>query len=531
MFTPNSRPICIIRSSCTITSERYPAQSVQGAPVCACLTGEMLMCSTIPGNLAESVDENARAERPSRCPPGGGRPQLSTAPRGARPEPRAPLQRGILAHLGARLRRAGQSSRAPRTPFRSAAKVLALLTTLTLSLGFVPSAGAQTTTCGAPDLGGRTEVWSATLTVAPLYLASLPDLLLGYGYVEGDAGSLSNTSFQFNSRTFTVTELASYRLGSITLEIDQGLDNTSGLPTLESLHLHFCDTILDLANPTGTSTNQVLWGLDTLDDPEQADWSTLTTIAVALSKPSNVSPVGFPSVSGTAAFRSTLTADVGGITDGNGLKNAVHTYQWIRVNGGVEIEIPDAVGEMYTLTAEDIGKSIKVVTTFTDDHGYLETRASTATGPVTAVTCAKPSFGDRREVWSATLTVAPLYLASLPDLLLGYGYVEGDAGSLSNTSFQFNSRTFTVTELASYRLGSITLEIDQGLDNTSGLPTLESLHLHFCDTILDLANPTGTSTNQVLWGLDTLDDREQAEADWNSATTIEVALSAPILPK
>ena len=60
-----------IRSSCTITSERYPAQSVQGAPVCARLTGEMLMCSTTPANSTDSVDETTRAERPSRCPPGG----------------------------------------------------------------------------------------------------------------------------------------------------------------------------------------------------------------------------------------------------------------------------------------------------------------------------------------------------------------------------------------------------------------------------------------------------------------------------
>ena len=177
MFTPNSRPICIIGSSCTITSERYPAQSVQGAPVCARLTGEMLMCSTTPGNSTDSVDENTRAERPSRCPPGGVMPRLSTAPRGARPEPHPRQHRGFLSPLGARLRRAGQSSRAPRTPFRSAATVLALLTTLTLSLGFVPSAGAQTTTCGAPDLGGRVEVWRATLTVEELFVG--PE---GYGY-------------------------------------------------------------------------------------------------------------------------------------------------------------------------------------------------------------------------------------------------------------------------------------------------------------------------------------------------------------
>ena len=100
MFTPNSRPMCIIGSSCTITSERYPAQSVQGAPVCARLTGEMLMCSTTPANSTDSVDENARAERPSRCPPGGVMPRLSTAPRGARPEPHPRQHRGFLGRLG-----------------------------------------------------------------------------------------------------------------------------------------------------------------------------------------------------------------------------------------------------------------------------------------------------------------------------------------------------------------------------------------------------------------------------------------------
>ena len=109
------------------------------------------------------VDENTRAERPSRCPPGGVMPRLGTAPRGARPEPHPRQHRGFLSRLGARLRRPSQLSRAPRTPFRSAATALAALTTLVISLGFAPSAGAQTTTCGAPDLGGRVEVWSATL--------------------------------------------------------------------------------------------------------------------------------------------------------------------------------------------------------------------------------------------------------------------------------------------------------------------------------------------------------------------------------
>ena len=96
--------------------------SIHGARICTCLTGEMLMGSTILDNLAESVDENTKAERPSRCPPGGVMPRLSTAPRGARPEPHPQRQGGFLADLGARLRarREGQSRRLSLRPRRAA---------------------------------------------------------------------------------------------------------------------------------------------------------------------------------------------------------------------------------------------------------------------------------------------------------------------------------------------------------------------------------------------------------------------------
>ena len=56
---------------------------------------------------------------------------------------------------------------APQRPFNRAATVFASLTALVLSVGFAPSAGTQTTTCGAPDLGGRVEVWSASPTATP----------------------------------------------------------------------------------------------------------------------------------------------------------------------------------------------------------------------------------------------------------------------------------------------------------------------------------------------------------------------------
>ena len=169
-------------------------------------------------NLLRSDADLPAASAPaaSACPSPGARGagravfRLSTAPRGARPEPHPRQHRGFLSRLGTRLRRAGQSSRAPRTPFRSAATVLALLTTLTLSLGFIPSAGAQTFTCGALDLGGRNEIWSATLTVEHVEVEiSGFTRRLWDGYDEDDGGELSDTSFEigFNDMDRTQTLL------------------------------------------------------------------------------------------------------------------------------------------------------------------------------------------------------------------------------------------------------------------------------------------------------------------------------------
>ena len=507
-----------IQSSCTITSERYPAQSVQGAPVCAHLTGAMLMCSTTPVNSTDSVDENARAERPSRCPPGGVIPRLSTAPRGARAEPHPRQHRGFLSRLGARLRRAGQSSRGCRTPFRSAATVLALLTALTLSLGFVPSAGAQTTTCGTPDLGGRVEVWSAVLTVEALFAGTIA---YGYGYIEQpniSGGELSDESFELDSRTVTVTELRE-NAGDVGISINV---NPSLLPSFTSLRLHFCDSALDFADGRA-QTNGLFWRFVDNDQPGTFDWSSTSSIAVALSLPSNSDATGHPSIEGDPKLRSMLTAGRGTIDDANGLDDADYSYQWIRIDGTNELDISDAVDATYTTTSDDVDKLLKVVVTFTDDHGYSETRSSNLIGPVTALSCSAPSLGQRIEIWSAVLTVEALFAGTI---VYGYGYIEQpniSGGELSDESFELDSRTVTVTELRE-NAGDIGISINV---NPSLLPSFTSLRLHFCDSALDFADGRA-QTNGLFWRF--VDNDQPGTFDWSSATTIEVALSAPRSP-
>ena len=92
---------------------------------------------------------------------------------------------------------------------------------------------------------------------------------------------------------------------------------------------------------------------------------------------------GAPTITGTAQVGETLTAVTTGITDADGLTSPTYTYQWIRANG-TEADIAGANSSTYTLEAADLGKTIKVKVSFTDDAGTAETLISAATATVTA---------------------------------------------------------------------------------------------------------------------------------------------------
>ncbi len=98
--------------------------------------------------------------------------------------------------------------------------------------------------------------------------------------------------------------------------------------------------------------------------------------------PSNVSPSGLPTITGTVQEGETLSVDTSGISDGNGLTNAQYSYQWIRTDGGTDTEITGATNSTYLLTSDDQGKTVKVKVNFTDDAGYSATLTSAATGAV-----------------------------------------------------------------------------------------------------------------------------------------------------
>ena len=93
---------------------------------------------------------------------------------------------------------------------------------------------------------------------------------------------------------------------------------------------------------------------------------------------------GLPTISGTAQVGETLTADISGIEDIDGLVNATFQYQWSIILGNASADIPGATEAVYTPTATDAGLGIRVRVSFTDDAGHQETLTSAATAAVAA---------------------------------------------------------------------------------------------------------------------------------------------------
>ena len=108
-------------------------------------------------------------------------------------------------------------------------------------------------------------------------------------------------------------------------------------------------------------------------------------VTVAVAAIPNSAATGAPTISGTAQVGQMLTASTSGISDSDGLANAIFTYQWIANDGTEDTDIQDATGSAYTVGADDEGKTIKVRVSFTDDGGNQETRTSDVTVAVAAI--------------------------------------------------------------------------------------------------------------------------------------------------
>ena len=190
---------------------------------------------------------------------------------------------------------------------------------------------------------------------------------------------------------------------------------------------------------------------------DASNGETLTSAATAtVAAAANSPATGAPAISGTAQVEETLTADTSGIADEDGLDDATFAYQWIRNDGNADTEIQDATSSTYSLVYDDVGRTIKVRVSFTDDASHEETQTSAPTEAVTLL------------VWSATLT------AGTRETHSGYNLLHS-TGALSQTEFTLGGDDYTVKMVVEGDDGLLSFGLDRRLRtdftlNVGGVP-------------------------------------------------------------
>ena len=280
---------------------------------------------------------------------------------------------------------------------------------------------------GSQNLDRRTERWE--FTIAPHSEGDVEINLPGgreceYGHIPCGAGerplsnsleltvpSLQTGSQMANSPATGGPVIAGVPRVGETLTVDTSLiEDQNGL---ESASFTYQWSRQDLASQvetdiTGTTGSSYVLTADDRDSAigvsvgftdDAGNEETLTSYWVPVLQPPNSPAAGAPTISGAAQVGETLLVDTTGISDSDGLSNAVYHYQWLTHDGSSVTEIAGATGSSYTLKVDDESHAIQVRVSFTDDAGHEESLTSVATEPV--------SFAVQKQQANSPATGAP----------------------------------------------------------------------------------------------------------------------------
>ena len=385
-----------------------------------------------------------------------------------------------------------------------------------------PSAPTATVTAAAsavaavtvPDFAGRRKIWTAVLTMGDF--TSGPVSYRGYGRFPdagGDGGGLDPAMFTIGLNEYEIEFLA---VDAIRLYFSLPLGAIWRTPATAALRLHVCNAPYDF------SDSHFAWDGRSNVIPEHAwdtalDWSSVSTRTVHLSLPDNRSATGAPVITGTAEVGQVLDVGVAGIEDEDGLYDVEYAYQWVRVAAdgtSNEEDISGATAATYTLTADDVGKKVKVEMSFTDDFGSDEQRPSAPTATVTAAAsavCAVPSLSGRNVIWTGSMTVAVD-----PDNAGVFGFESGSFGTLDDQTFTVGTNDYR-TRLVSL-MGNVLTFATTNYDLTA--EEKDVLRLHVCAADLDFSAAGGhTGDHGYVFSTTGL--------SWSSGDTVTLRLSLP----
>ena len=214
--------------------------------------------------------------------------------------------------------------------------------------------------CPAPSTGDRRVFWTGLVTMPDATLSSY------YGYTsEGWNGTLDVKRFRIGGD--------SYLVDTVGVDVAAGAEFNIYLegPAVPdaALILHVCD--VDFAMDDDSAFDIAVDNIVNYKWPStNLDWSIAATRTLRLSLPPDRPATGTPTITGTADVGEVLSADTSAIADPDGIPDDVeYAWQWLRVDADGESNeevIPTATASTYTLTADDVGKKVKVRVTFAD---------------------------------------------------------------------------------------------------------------------------------------------------------------------
>ena len=198
------------------------------------------------------------------------------------------------------------------------------------------------------------------------------------------------------------------------------------------------------------------------------------TEEVAAAAP-NRQATGQPTIDGTPQVGETLTVDTSAIADEDGLDNVSYSYQWIANDGTTDTDIEDATDSAYTPPVSDVGKTIKVRVTFTDDADNQESLTSAATGVVAAASnrdaTGAPTISGTPQV-RETLTADTADIADedgLTNVAYRYQWIAG--GSDINGA---TSSTYTLTASEQGKTIKVKVSFTDDADNQEFLTSADT---------------------------------------------------------
>ena len=225
---------------------------------------------------------------------------------------------------------------------------------------------------------------------------------------------------------------------------------------------------------------------------------SLTSAAIDTVQPAeNVPATGALTISGVAQVGKTLTADPSGISDEDGLDNAVFSYQWL--SGDADIE--GANGDTYVLTDAEEGLAISSRVSFTDDAGNQESLTAEPTAEVSAADVM---------VWESEF-IPGRSAGEVPETL-GHSVFEDIGGSLSAGYWKYDGGYCEVKFLA-YTGGSIWLGVGKLLPNDFTLRVGDAIY-----TGSESKRPPGIGEPGVYWW-------PSESPDWVIGETLRVSVT------